>query len=70
MKGNAMAYNHGTKSMKAKLGNTIETPYGMDRSDLTGSASEERGDQRSFGGGGADLSASIKGATAKQGNSN
>lgn len=65
-----MGYNHGTKSMKAKLGNTIETPYGMDRSDLTGSATDERGCERKFGGGGSDLSASIKGATAKQGNSN
>jgi len=65
-----MAYNHGTKSMKAKLGNSIETPYGMDRSDLTGPANMERGAEQKFGGGGADLGASIKGATAKQGNSN
>lgn len=64
-------YNHGTKTMGAKLGNRCETPFGLDRSDMVGAASEERrscdGD---FGGGGASLAHSIKGATAKQGNSN
>jgi hypothetical protein len=43
----------------------------MDRSDFTGPASEERrGTDGACKGGRADLSASIKGATAKQGHSN
>jgi hypothetical protein len=66
-----MNYNHGTKTQKAALGNTMETPYGMDRSDYTGPAAEERrATDGACKGGRADLGASIKGASAKQGHSN
>lgn len=64
-------YNHGTKETKAKLGNRIETPFGLDRSDMVGSAADERRScDGAFAGGGQSLGHSIKGSTAKQGNSN
>lgn len=62
-----MKYNGGTKSMKAGMGQTIETPYGSDRSDLVGPASEEcRACEGGFGGSRSSLSHSLSGANAKQ----
>lgn len=57
--------NHGIVDTKAG-GITIREAYGRDLSDVSHSASEERGGSRKMGGGMDNLSHSISGTSANQ----